>query len=143
MARVRMLKHGVNVLPVKLGRWPGCGPCSFSASKCRYKGLFPTVRVGPAAYKPCIAGTGDAAQQQEEGGGEGGRPRRRWGQHAAVAPENTQLYLLAPKTDVHGLGFDPFKVRGKVGPSGRVCLHIAGLFGACHDSSAWPSKQAK
>ncbi|KAI7838498.1 hypothetical protein COHA_007760 [Chlorella ohadii] len=54
-------------------------------------------------------GTGDAAQQQEEGGGEGGRPRRRWGQHAAVAPENTQLYLLAPKTDVHGLGFDPFK----------------------------------
>lgn len=57
-----------------------------------------------------LTGTTGVAQQEEEGG-EGGRPRRRWGQHATVAAENTQLYLLAPKTDVHGLGFDPFKVR--------------------------------
>jgi hypothetical protein len=28
-----------------------------------------------------------------------------------VAADNTALYLLAPKTDLHGLGFDPFKVR--------------------------------
>lgn len=54
-------------------------------------------------------GTGGPTQQEEDGGGEGGRPRRRWGRHATVAAENTQLYLLAPKTDVHGLGFDPFK----------------------------------
>lgn len=107
--------------------------------------LLPTTTL--ASTKPCIAGTGDAAQQEEEGGGEGGRPRRRWGQHAAVAAENTQLYLLAPKTDVHGLGFDPFKVRGKVEPSGLVwlhelgfvCLYTARLFCVCHDSS----KQAK
>ena len=57
------------------------------------------------------AGTGGPTGQEEEGG-EGGRPRRRWGRHATVAAENTQLYLLAPKTDVHGLGFDPFKVGG-------------------------------
>lgn len=35
----------------------------------------------------------------------------RWGQHAAVGLDSTPLYLLEPKHDVHGLGYDPFKVR--------------------------------
>lgn len=35
---------------------------------------------------------------------------RRWGPEAGVGPENTPIYDLAPKTDQHGLGFDPFKV---------------------------------
>lgn len=38
-----------------------------------------------------------------------GAVRRRWGQHVSVAAENTPLHLLVPKTDVHGLGFDPLK----------------------------------
>ncbi|KAL4855768.1 G patch domain-containing protein [Chlorella vulgaris] len=64
----------------------------------------------------------EAAEQQQAGsaGGSGdgataaaaaatARRKRRWGQHVSVAAENTALHLLAPKTDVHGLGFDPFK----------------------------------
>ncbi|PSC68980.1 TATA-box binding -interacting TOUGH isoform B [Micractinium conductrix] len=53
----------------------------------------------------------DAAEDEAGagGGGGGGGRRRRWGQHVSVAADNTSLYLLAPKTDVHGLGFDPFK----------------------------------
>ncbi|KAI3424986.1 hypothetical protein D9Q98_008367 [Chlorella vulgaris] len=64
----------------------------------------------------------EAAEQQQAGsaGGSGdgataaaaaatARRKRRWGQHVSVAAENTALHLLAPKTDVHGLAFDPFK----------------------------------
>ncbi|PRW45437.1 G patch domain-containing TGH-like isoform X1 [Chlorella sorokiniana] len=83
-------------------------------------GLVPEEVVAPVADSVGIRllqkmgwrqgkGIGSGLPQQEEEGGAGGRPRRRWGQHATVAAENTQLYLLAPKTDVHGLGFDPFK----------------------------------
>ncbi len=45
-------------------------------------------------------------QQQQQGGG----GRSRWGDVVGVGTENTPLYLLQPKRDVHGLGFDPFKV---------------------------------
>ena len=34
----------------------------------------------------------------------------RWGPEAGIAAENTPIYALPPKTDTHGLGFDPFKV---------------------------------
>lgn len=49
--------------------------------------------VGPSA----------AADQPQKKG-------RRWGPEAGVGPENTPIYELAPKTDQHGLGFDPYKV---------------------------------
>ena len=35
---------------------------------------------------------------------------RRWGPEAGIGAENTPIYALPPKTDAHGLGFDPFKV---------------------------------
>lgn len=35
----------------------------------------------------------------------------RWGRVAGVGVENTPLYALKPKESLHGLGFDPFKVR--------------------------------
>jgi G patch domain-containing protein 1 len=35
---------------------------------------------------------------------------RGWGRQAGVGAENAPLHLLRPKTDVHGLGYDPFKV---------------------------------
>ena len=35
---------------------------------------------------------------------------RRWGPEAGIGAENTPIYALPPKTDTHGLGFDPFKV---------------------------------
>lgn len=34
----------------------------------------------------------------------------RWGPEAGIGAENTPIYALPPKTDNHGLGFDPFKV---------------------------------
>lgn len=49
--------------------------------------------VGPAA----------AADEPQKKG-------RRWGPEAGVGPDNTPIYALAPKTDPHGLGFDPYKV---------------------------------
>lgn len=60
---------------------------------------------------PCAGVGGDeaaAADGEGQDAPSAGR-RRRWGQHVSVAAENTQLYLLAPKTDAYGLGFDPFK----------------------------------
>ena len=41
----------------------------------------------------------------------GARKASKWGRVAGVAAENTPVYLPPAKTDVHGLGFDPFKVR--------------------------------
>ncbi|KAK9795492.1 hypothetical protein WJX73_006570 [Symbiochloris irregularis] len=38
-----------------------------------------------------------------------GKGRRGWGKVAGVGVENTPIYALPPKTDQHGLGFDPFK----------------------------------
>lgn len=35
----------------------------------------------------------------------------RWGRVAGVGVDNTPLYALKPKEGLHGLGFDPFKVR--------------------------------
>lgn len=64
-------------------------------------------------------GVGAAAPLPEEleaitGGG--GRRRGRWGRDAGLGVENTPIYALEPKDDIHGLGFDPFKVG-----SGRAC----------------------
>ena len=94
-------------------------------------GGAPAAGVGGDAPTPDdeAAEEGMAAAETEaevaaagDGGGGGGgslhkqqRPRRQWGQHASVAADNIPLYLLAPKTDVHGLGFDPFKVCGWAG----------------------------
>jgi hypothetical protein len=49
-------------------------------------------------------GTGQARAAAEGGG--------KWGGVAGVGIENTALYRIAPKNDVFGLGFDPFKVAG-------------------------------
>ncbi|GAB4821314.1 hypothetical protein N2152v2_008360 [Parachlorella kessleri] len=55
----------------------------------------------------------EPAGEDGQGGSGGGRSRlSRWSQHAGLGAENTQLYLLAPKTDTFGIGFDPFKARG-------------------------------
>ncbi|WIA14052.1 hypothetical protein OEZ85_002606 [Tetradesmus obliquus] len=51
---------------------------------------------GPAA----AAAAGDAA-------GSGGSSK--WGKIAGVSIENTPMYVLDPKQDLHGLGFDPFE----------------------------------
>ena len=40
----------------------------------------------------------------------GGHQRdSRWGRVQGVGVDNTPIYLLPPKQDAHGLGFDPFK----------------------------------
>jgi hypothetical protein len=41
---------------------------------------------------------------------EGGGRASRWGRVAGVGVDNVPIYELPPKTDVHGLGFDPYKV---------------------------------
>lgn len=41
----------------------------------------------------------------------------RWGRVAGVGVDNTPLYALKPKENLHGLGFDPFKAR-----SAMYCL---------------------
>ena len=91
---------------------------SHSSSPARSR-LANTLPRCPRLHAPGVGGEAGAADgaegEGEEGGGGGGgggaRRRRRWGQHAAVGAQNTALHLLAPKTDVHGLGYDPFKVR--------------------------------
>lgn len=37
------------------------------------------------------------------------RMQRKWSRHTTIAAQDTPLYLLAPKNDTHGLGFDPFQ----------------------------------
>ena len=62
-------------------------------------------------------GKGVGAGGHGIGDGTGGR----WGRVAGVGPENVPLYRLEPKDNVHGLGFDPFKVRARfAGVSTRV-----------------------
>jgi G patch domain-containing protein 1 len=39
----------------------------------------------------------------------GGGSSSKWGTIGGVSIENTPLYVLDPKEDVHGLGFDPFE----------------------------------
>ncbi len=48
--------------------------------------------VGPGRAAPASMGAG------------------RWGPEAGIGAENTPIYALPPKSDTHGLGFDPFKV---------------------------------
>ena len=55
----------------------------------------------------------------------GKRTRRGWGRVAGVGVENTPIYALPPKTDAHGLGFDPFKVC--VALQSGVCSCLPGL----------------
>ena len=35
----------------------------------------------------------------------------KWGRVAGVGPDDVAQYTLEPKDNVHGLGFDPYKVR--------------------------------
>jgi hypothetical protein len=63
-------------------------------------------------------GIGPAAARAD---GTAGKSKRRWGPEAGVGPDNTPIYALAPKTDTHGLGFDPFKVQRMLpGPTHNV-----------------------
>jgi G patch domain-containing protein 1 len=59
---------------------------------------------GPAASTAAAAGGGS---EDDEGGG--GCGDGKWGSVAGVSIENTPLYVLEPKQDMHGLGFDPFE----------------------------------
>lgn len=52
-------------------------------------------------------GLGTGGTQDDSTAGKG---IRGWGRVAGVGVENTPIYALPAKTDVHGLGFDPFKV---------------------------------
>jgi G patch domain-containing protein 1 len=55
---------------------------------------------GPAAA--AAAGSDSDGEQQPAGSS-------KWGTVAGVSIENTPLYVLEPKQDLHGLGFDPFE----------------------------------
>lgn len=50
----------------------------------------------------------DPGAGAEEGTGPAGGSR--WGRVAGTGTEATPLYLLEPKQDLHGIGYDPFKV---------------------------------
>lgn len=56
--------------------------------------------------------------------GVGTKGSTRWGRVAGVGVENTPLYALKPKDTLHGLGFDPFKVRYS---SHRYCRHPSSM----------------
>jgi G patch domain-containing protein 1 len=43
------------------------------------------------------------------GGGGGGSRKRRWGSVATALIEDTPAYILTPKVNNHGIGFDPFE----------------------------------
>lgn len=57
---------------------------------------------GAAAAAGSDSDEGDQHQQQQAGSS-------KWGTVAGVSIENTPLYVLEPKQDLHGLGFDPFE----------------------------------
>jgi G patch domain-containing protein 1 len=54
-------------------------------------------RQGRGIGGPAAAAAGDAAGSSK------------WGTIAGVSIENTPMYVLDPKQDLHGLGFDPFE----------------------------------
>ena len=60
-------------------------------------------------------GVGKAGTSSAEG--QPGRKGSRWGREAGVGAENTPLYEVAAKADLHGLGFDPFRVSASASPS--------------------------
>lgn len=55
-------------------------------------------------------GKGLGTRGAEDDSNHAGKGSRKWGQVAGIGIENTPIYALPPKTDAHGLGFDPFKV---------------------------------
>lgn len=57
---------------------------------------------GPSAAGAGSDSDGDDQLQQAAGSS-------KWGTVAGVSIENTPLYVLEPKQDLHGLGFDPFE----------------------------------
>ena len=72
-------------------------------------GLKLLQRMGWRQGKGVGPGRDDSSQPPAESSG--ARKASKWGRVAGVAAENTPVYLPPAKTDVHGLGFDPFKVR--------------------------------
>ena len=69
---------------------------------------------------------------------------RRWGPDAGVGPDNTPIYALAPKTDQHGLGFDPYKVNTAgllQGPCPYQCALDTSSINIGHASSSLPRSQ--
>lgn len=59
----------------------------------------------PSAAAAAAGGGSDS--EGEDGGDQAGGSK--WGTVAGVSIENTPLYVLEPKQDTHGLGFDPFE----------------------------------
>lgn len=55
------------------------------------------------------AGFGGPAATSDEEDEQGAPCSSKWGAVAGVSIENTPMYVLEPKQDLHGLGFDPFE----------------------------------
>lgn len=53
-------------------------------------------------------GAGDVSADDAAAAAAAPRRRRRWGPDANLLADNTPLYLLQPKQDEYGLGYDPF-----------------------------------
>jgi G patch domain-containing protein 1 len=67
-----------------------------------------------AGFRSRAGGPHTAGSDSDEGAAEGGQHGQaagssKWGAVSGVSIENTPLYVLEPKQDLHGLGFDPFE----------------------------------
>ena len=86
-----------------------CQPVHSNVARIVHAGIRLLQQMGWRQGK----GVGAAAplpEDLEAATGGGGRRRGRWGRDAGLGVENTPIYALEPKDDIHGLGFDPFKV---------------------------------
>ena len=79
--------------------------CVVTVSWPRCAGIRLLQAMGWRQGKGVGAGEGGRGGAKEAAGG------GRWGRVAGVGLENVPLYRLEPKDNVHGLGFDPFRVR--------------------------------
>jgi G patch domain-containing protein 1 len=85
---------------------PGAVPLEFFEPVSSSIGVQLLQKMGWRQGRGIGAAAAAAAAGDERAGGSSSS---KWGTIAGVSIENTPMYVLDPKQDLHGLGFDPFE----------------------------------
>jgi G patch domain-containing protein 1 len=87
---------------------PGAVPLEFFAPVSSSIGVQLLQKMGWRQGRGIGGPAAAAAAAANEASGSGSSSSK-WGTIAGVSIENTPMYVLDPKQDLHGLGFDPFE----------------------------------